>query len=142
MAYLLDTNILSELRKDERADPNVLAWYKDVLETEVFLSVLVLGEIRAGIELRRRHDPQAAQHINRWLASVIQRHLPRILLVDLEVADQWGRLCLTQPLPKIDGLLAATAMCHGLTLVTRNVADVARTGVDVFNPFKKSPPVK
>lgn len=135
MAYLLDTNVFSELRKNERAAPAVTAWFGGVEETEVFLSVIVAGELRRGVELRRRHDPRTAFYLDEWLAGLINRHQSRILPVNLEVADLWGRLCLNQPLPKIDGLLAATALHHDLVLVTRNVADMARSGVRVLNPF-------
>ena len=138
MAYLLDTNILSELRKRHRADPSVLAWFKGVIDAEIFLSVLVLGEIRRGIELRRKNDPQAALDLERWLKGLVQQYTSRLLPITLEIADRWGQLGLSQPLPSIDGLLAATALQHDLTLVTRNVADVARTGVHVLNPFERS----
>ena len=135
MAYLLDTNVISEVRKGARANPQVATWFESIPLTEIFLSVLVLGEVRQGIEIKRLRDPQTAQHLDRWLHTLIQRHSSRILPVDLEVADLWGKLCLNQPLPKVDGLIAATALHHGLTLVTRNVVDVERAGVQVLNPF-------
>ena len=136
MSYLLDTNVVSELRKEKRASPKVLAWYGSIDQTEVFLSVLTLGEIRRGVESIRRSDLQTARHLESWLKGLTQRHAMRILPISLEIADRWGRLCLTQLLPPIDGLLASTALCHDLSIVTRNVADVKRAGVHVINPFE------
>ena len=135
MAYLLDTNVLSELRKRHRAAPAVMAWFEGISDRDIFLSVLVLGEIRRGIEIRRKNDPQAALDLERWLKGLIQQYTLRILPITLEIADRWGLLGLSRPLPPVDGLLAATALQHDLTLVTRNVADVERTGAHVLNPF-------
>ena len=112
-----------------------MAWFESVLDADIFLSVLVLGEVRRGIELCRRTDPQAAIALERWLKGLIQQYTARILPISLEIAERWGQLGLAQPLPSIDGLLAATALQHDLTLVTRNIADVERTGVQVLNPF-------
>ena len=135
MAYLLDTNILSELRKRDRAAASVVAWYAGVDDTDLFLSVLVLGEIRRGVELRRRHDPVAAQSLERWLDGIIRWYRHRILPVTAAIARRWGSLCVDQPLPITDGLLAATALHHDLVFVTRNVDDVTRAGVRLLNPF-------
>ena len=135
MAWLLDTNVLSEQRKRERCAPRVREWFESVEDVDLFTSVLVTGEIRRGIEVLRMRDAAAARALDRWLRSLEESFAERVLPVTLEICDCWGRLCPDQPLPPIDGLLAATALHHRLTLVTRNVADVARTGVDVFNPF-------
>lgn len=135
MAWLLDTNVLSEQRKRERCAPPVREWFASVDDEDLFTSVLVTGEIRRGIEVLRLRDAVAARTLDRWLRSLEESFAERILPVTFEISDRWGRLCPDQPLPPIDGLLAATALHHRLTLVTRNVADVARTGVDVFNPF-------
>jgi hypothetical protein len=136
-AFLLDTNVVSELRKGERADPGVLGWFEAVDSDELYLSVLVIGEIRRGIELIRRRDPSSAQSLEAWLARLRRQFAERILPVDDEVAQLWGTLGLEQPLPPIDGLLAATALCHGLVLVTRNEADVSRAPIRVLNPFQR-----
>jgi predicted nucleic acid-binding protein len=102
----------------------------------VAISVLTLGEIRKGIEGARRHDEFTAVALERWLRQLISEHEDRILDVNREIAEEWGRLSVPDPLPIIDGLLAATAKVHGLTLVTRNVRDMRRTGVDILNPFE------
>ena len=137
---LLDTNVVSELRKADRANANVLAWYVGVPEQSLWLSVLVLGEIRRGIETLRARDGKAARALDRWAARLEREHSGRILAVDFAVATEWGRLDAAFGLPPVDGLLAATARVHDLTLVTRNTRDVARTGVPCFNPFEEAKP--
>lgn len=135
MALLLDTNVVSELRK---AQPHqkVLAWQQREIRSIAYISTLVIGEIRQGIERVRPRDPQQAKALDRWLAGLIHIYDERILPVSVEVAQQWGRLNVPpQPPPIVDGLMAATALVHGLTLVTRNVRDVTGTGVTVVNPF-------
>ncbi len=137
--FLIDTNILSELRKGTRANPNVRRWFDALDENAVYLSALVTGEIRRGIEGIRRRDSRAAAALEAWLDNVIGAHADRLLPVDAAVADEWGRLDARGTLPVVDGLLAATARVHDLTLVTRNVKDVARTGVDLLDPFTLAP---
>ncbi|MCR9159486.1 MAG: type II toxin-antitoxin system VapC family toxin [Nannocystaceae bacterium] len=132
---LLDTNVLSELRKGARADSNVRSWFENVPAAAIHLSVLVVGEINRGIELIRRRDPTAATALDGWLATIERDHRDRILDVTLEVVETWARFNVPDPLPVIDSLLAATAHVHALTLATRNVKDIARTGVPVVNPF-------
>jgi predicted nucleic acid-binding protein len=133
--YLIDTNVISELRKGERADPDVAAWFAGLADGEVFLSALTLGEIRRGIESIRRRDPKSAAALESWLGRIADQHRSRILPVDRAIAEEWGRMNVPDPLPVIDGLLAATASVLGLTLATRNTADIARTGVSCLNPF-------
>ncbi|MDH3472205.1 MAG: type II toxin-antitoxin system VapC family toxin [Rhodospirillales bacterium] len=136
MSYLIDTNVLSEIRKGERCDPAVTRW-ADALEPEEWhTSVLVLGEIRRGVERIRRRDRSQARALESWLEQVRLAFAERILEIDQRIADEWGRLGAGDPLPMVDGLLAATAKVHGLTLVTRNLADVAQTGVSALDPFK------
>ena len=136
MTFLVDTNIISEVRKGDRGDPAVAAWWNGVAEDDLWLSSLVLGEIRKGVELARRRDPRRAEALEVWLTDVMSRFGNRVLPVDTAVAEQWGRMNAVRPLPVIDALLAATAKANGLTLVTRNVADVAELDVDVLNPFE------
>lgn len=135
MTFLVDTNVLSEVRKRDRADHGVRRWFAATSEDSLFLSVLVLGEIRAGIEKKRRRDPDSARHLEAWLNGLELTFSDRLLPVDAAVADAWGRLNALRPLPVTDGLLAATALVHNLTLVTRNTDDYARTRVSLLNPF-------
>ena len=137
--FLLDTNIISEVRKGQRSDPSVSNWYAGVSESQLFISSLTIGEIRKGIELaRRRRDVDQAEALETWLQAVIQRFSGRILTVDTEEADTWGQISAIRPVPVVDGLLAATAMAHDMTLVTRNVSDVKGLGVRVLDPFSGS----
>jgi len=135
LSYLLDTNVISELRKGERAEPSVSHWFDGLADQEIYLSVLTIGEIRRGVESVRRRDPGSATALESWLARVAETHRDRILPVDRAIAEEWGRMSVPDPLPVVDGLLAATAKVVGLTLVTRNVADVEATGVELLNPF-------
>ena len=135
MSWLIDTNVVSEIRKGSRGDPGVVRWASG-RQDDAWLSVLTVGEIRRGIESRRRKDEVAARHLEVWLLGLLGTFESRILPVDARVAEAWGRLNVPDPLPTVDGLLAATALVHGLTLVTRNAKDVARTGVNVLNPFE------
>jgi predicted nucleic acid-binding protein len=135
LSYLLDTNVISELRKGRRADANVTAWFADLADEEIFLSVLTIGEIRRGIESVRRRDPDSAATLDRWLSSLSEAHAARVLPIDDVIAGEWGRMNVPDPLPVVDGLLAATARVLGLTLATRNVTEVQGTGVELFNPF-------
>ncbi len=135
MSYLLDTNVISELRKGDRADPNLLAWFSGLEEEEILLSVLTVGEIRRGVESIRLRDRDAAAALDGWLHQLIAQHKDRILPIDQPVADEWGRLNVPDPIPVVDGLLFATAKVGGLTLATRNVRDIEQTGVRFVNPF-------
>jgi toxin FitB len=137
VSYLLDSNVVSELRKRERADPNLLDWFSDVDDTELFLSVLTVGEIRRGIDSIQRRDRARALALNRWFRALVTEYEPRILSVDQRVAEEWGRLNAATTFPVVDSLLAATAHVHRLTFVTRNIKDVERTGVPCFNPFTR-----
>jgi predicted nucleic acid-binding protein len=107
-----------------------------IADEEIFLSTLVLGEIRKGIELARPREPEKAVTLERWLRDVTAAFDGRVFAVDDAVADQWGRMSAIRPVAAVDGLLAATALTHGLTLVTRNDRDIAGLGATVLNPFK------
>jgi toxin FitB len=134
MTYLLDTNVVSELRR-RHPDPHVLAWYDTVTSAEIYLSVLTIGEIRLGIERLRRKDNAQAVLLEHWLHGLHATYQDHIIDVDAAVAEEWGRLNVPDPLPVIDGLIAASARTRGWTLVTRNTADLARTAVRMLNPF-------
>ena len=134
MAYLLDTCVISELRKP-RCDSSVATWMAGIQPDEAFLSVITLGEIRRGIELHRAKDTKAAGALERWLLGLESHYAERILPISSAIAERWGRLCLNQPLPVSDGLIAATGLEHKLTIVTRHVSDFQRSGVNTLNPF-------
>jgi predicted nucleic acid-binding protein len=133
---LIDANVVSELRKRERCNPGVAAWFARVSTDEVFFSVLTVGEIRKGVENIRRRDNTAAEVLEAWLDDLVTTYTDRLLSIDRSIAERWGHLNAPDPVPVIDGLLAATAIVHGLTLVTRNLKDIERTGVRCMNPFE------
>jgi predicted nucleic acid-binding protein len=133
--FLLDTNVVSELRKKERCAPKVSAWAATVPRNQDYLSVLVVGELMRGANLKRRADPLMADALAKWIAQLTHLYSERILPVTLEVAQEWGRLSALRPIPPEDGLLAATALVHRLTLVTRNVRNVEGLGVSLLNPW-------
>ncbi len=135
MSWLLDSNVLAELRKGPRANASVMAWFAATEEDDLFTSVLVLGEARRGVESIRRRDTVAAQALEQWLLRLRETFADRVLPIDKDVADRWGTLNVPDPVPAVDGLLAATALVHDLTIVTRNVRDMERTGARLFNPF-------
>lgn len=138
--FLLDTNVVSELVRP-RPNPNVSSWVNGTDESLLFLSVLTLGEIRKGIVAVRDSARRAV--LESWFSGdLLLRFSNRVLPIDEAVADRWGRLAALaprkSPIPVIDGLLAATAMHHNLTFVTRNVRDVAAASVSLFNPWDSS----
>lgn len=134
--FLIDTNIISEVRKGARCDARVAGWYAGIEDADLYLSVLVTGEIRKGIESARPRDPRKAEVLEYWLQEVERAFAERILPIDARVADLWGRMSALRPIPVIDGLLAATARTYGMTLVTRNASNVEGLGADVLNPFE------
>jgi predicted nucleic acid-binding protein len=135
VSFLIDTNVVSEVRRGARCDARVAAWWESIDEGDLYVSALVIGEIRKGVELSRRKDPGKAEALQSWLNAVIAAFGSRVLPIDRPIADEWGRMSALRPVPVIDGLLAATARIHDLTLVTRNEADVAGLGAKVLNPF-------
>ncbi len=135
MTYLLDTNILSETRK-RQPSPGVAEWISATPPDRLHVSVLTLGEIEQGIaRVRGRGDQQQAAALERWLRDVETGFADRVLPVTLPVAAAWGRQQYGRPLPVVDGLIAATARVHGMTVVTRNVKDFELAGVQVLDPF-------
>jgi hypothetical protein len=138
VAFLLDTNVVSEVRRPA-ADSNVRAWLESAPDAELYLSVLVVGEVRQGIERLRRRDPAQVPVFEAWLSTLLHDYGDRIVPVTAEVAEEWGRLNVPDPLLVVDGLMAATAKVRGWTLVTRNVSDLAGTGVRLLNPFDPRP---
>jgi len=133
--YLLDTDVLSELRKRKR-NPNVIAWLGSASATDLFLSSVTVAEIELGIERQRKADAAFAQQLERWLDVTLRVYGERILPVTVGVARRWGRLAAQIGNKSLDLAIAATALEHGLTVVTRNVPHFAPTGVAILNPFE------
>lgn len=136
MNYLIDTNIISEVRKGSACNPRVAAWYGSIDDESIYLSALVLGEIRNGIEQARPKEPAKALALEKWLSTLSRSFAERILPVDRAVADEWGRMSAKRPVSTVDALLAATAKVHGITLATRNTTHVTDLGANVLNPFE------
>ena len=137
MRYLLDTNIVSELRKGSRCDPAVAAWEKaELIPHGGAVSVITVGEIRKGIAIISPRDPGQAASLEAWLQRLCNDYAHRILPVSLDVAEEWGRLNAVRPLPAVDSLLGATAKVHGLILATRNVRDLEGVALSLVNPFE------
>ena len=137
MSYLLDTNVLSELRR-KTPDIGVVEWFARRPASTLFLSVLTIGELRKGIEGLR--DVERRSALTDWLETDLPGFFAgRILAIDTQVADRWGKLVAAagRPLPAIDSLLGATAAQHGLSIVTRNGRDFADLGLDVINPWSR-----
>ena len=137
MRFLLDTSVISELRKRDRAHPNVARWVGRTPVADIGTSVLVLAEIRRGIELKRRTHPDAAKALDRWFAQMRKGLADRVLPIDEPIMEAWALMSVSHSLPLIDGLLAATAKVRGLMLVTPNIEDIAETGVAAFDPFSE-----
>ena len=135
MSFLLDTNVLSELRRGLQADKNVLAWDRTVSETERFTSIIVIAELMKGAQLRSRRDVGGGAVLEQWIERIIEEFAHRILTVDIAVSSVWARLMAQRSRPPIDMLIAATAIAHGSRLVTRNVTDFEGTGVALLNPW-------
>jgi predicted nucleic acid-binding protein len=135
MAFLLDTNVISELRKGSRCHTNVWAWYDGTPVDQIFLSVITLGEMRRGVEKKRKRDAVTARVYEKWLSEVALIHRERVLPVTAEICEIWGGLGASEQITPIDALIAATAICYDFTVATRNERDFQRVGVDYFNPF-------
>jgi hypothetical protein len=130
--YLVDTNVVSEARRGSR---QAVAWLRSVRQDWVYLSALTLGEIMRGVVLKRKSDPQTATRLTEWLERLRHDHADRILPVTDRIALEGGRIAALRPRGDIDGLIAATAIVHDLTLVTRNVGDFEDTAVSLINPW-------
>jgi predicted nucleic acid-binding protein len=136
LQYLLDTNILSETRK-KQANERVMSFLSAAEPSALFISVLSLGELRKGVALKSRSDADAAKLLGTWVDGLEFSFTDRILSVDAAIARQWGELSAQRSRPVVDTLLAATALVHKLTLVTRSTSDVHDLGVKLLDPWKK-----
>ncbi len=135
MNFLLDTNVVSEGRK-LRADPHVKEWMDSVPSSSLFVSALVIGELRYGVEPLHRRERRQGVALEGWLQEFIREFIDRILPVTVEIAAEWGRMNVPDRLPAVAGLLAATAKIHRMTLVTRDTGRLDRYGVAIINPFE------
>lgn len=135
VTWLIDTNVLSEIRKRRRADRAVVEWYGKRTPEELYVSVLTLGELWRGARRLRARDSGAANALDIWLEGLVRGFRDRILIVDIRVASCWSALGVPDPIPDIDGLIGATALVHDLVVVTRNVKHIAPTGARILNPF-------
>ena len=134
--YLLDTNVVSALRKGVRANPGLMAFFAELRAEEIYLSVQTIGELRRGVEnIRGRGDLQQADRLEAWLDALVSDHALRILDFDLECAQIWGKLMSPNPQHPIDKQIAAIGLIYDLTVVTRNTADFQSSGVRLLNPF-------
>jgi predicted nucleic acid-binding protein len=136
--YLIDTNVISELRKKSRANRGVISFFQQLKDSkqEIYLSVISIGELRRGVELiRHRGDIEKAKLLENWLERLLSDYSEKILELDTVSAQLWGRLRVPNPENSIDKQIAAIALVHDLIVVTRNITDFDSTGVATFNPF-------
>lgn len=139
--FLLDTNVVSELRKGERCHPQVVAFAEALLRSdEAYISVLAIAEIQTGIERLALRDTASAGHLRQWLMELRGQYRDRILPITQEIADAWAAMNVARVLPAVDSLMAATAKVKGLTFVTRDIAGVAGCGALLLNPWEYSAP--
>jgi predicted nucleic acid-binding protein len=135
--YLLDTNVISELRRCDRLDPKVAAWINAISPADLYLSAVTILEIETGVLLMERRDPSQGRVLRAWIElQILSAFEGRILPVDMAVARRCARLHVPDPRPERDSLIAATASIHGMKVVTRNAADFRPMGVDVINPWE------
>jgi len=134
--YLVDTNVISELRKGTKANPGVRRFFKEMDAANIYVSAQTIGEIRRGLEnIRHRGDIPQTKKLEKWLEVIVGDYADKILSFDEECAQVWGRLMSPHPQHPIDKQIAAIALIHDLTVVTRNVDDFRGTGVEIVNPF-------
>jgi len=136
--YLVDTNVISEIRKKMKANQGIRAFFKKAIEDDapLFISVVTVGELRRGVELvRYRGDVHQADQLDAWLDALLGEYQDNILDINQDIAQLWGKLRVPHPENAIDKQIAATALVYDLTVVTRNHKDFVKTGVRVLNPF-------
>jgi predicted nucleic acid-binding protein len=137
--YLIDTNVISEARKETRANPGVVDFFRQAISSNapLYLSVITLGELRRGTELmRHRGDADQAARLEAWLTILVEQYARNILPFDSDAAQVWGRLRVPDPQHALDKQIAAIALVNGLTIVTRNIGDFRDTGAKILNPFQ------
>ena len=140
--YLIDTNVISEVRKHSKANKGVRAFFKRAIEeeTRIFISVVTVGELRRGVEMiRHRGDLRQANQLEKWLEALLLEYKDHILDIDQDIAQLWGRFRVPHPENALDKQIAATALVYDLTVVTRNHKDFSKTGARILNPFDAPP---
>lgn len=138
--YLIDTNVISELRKGQKSNSGVRQFFDNVIQNNnlVFISAITVGELRRGVDLIfHRGDRLQGQQLESWLTSILEEYKDNILGIDIETALLWGKMRVPNPQHALDKLIAATALIYDLTVVTRNIKDFENTGVSLLNPFKE-----
>lgn len=134
--YLLDTNVVSELRKGPRMNPGVAAFFGELKQEDIYLAVQTIGELRRGVEtIRERGDRIQADQLETWLEDVVVGYANRILVFDVECAQLWGRLMSPNSQHAIDKQIAAIGLIYDLTIVTRNTEDFVSSGARLYDPF-------
>lgn len=136
--YLIDTNVISEIRKGDKANPGVRRFFEAVVQNDqpLYISVLSIGDLRRGVDLIfHRGDTLQGKLLENWLNAILDQYQDHILGIDSEIALIWGKMRVPNPQHPIDKLIAATALIYGLTVVTRNVGDFENTGISLLNPF-------
>jgi len=136
--YLVDTNVISEVRKRSKANKGVRDFFKQVIKEQepVYISVVTLGELRSGVELiRHRGDARQANQLEKWMDTLLAEYRDHILDINQDIAQLWGRLRVPNPENALDKQITATALIYDLTVVTRNCRDFSKTGVRLLNPF-------
>ena len=134
--YLLDTNVVCEFMKGKKANPATMEWLRKHRDCRLYVSVISFGQIRRGVEALRLKNETGAAKLEVWLERLLLKFGPRILDFTVQEADAWGRIAPTEKLPEADMMIAATALVHGLTMVTRNAVDFVRSGAVVINPWE------
>jgi len=136
--FLIDTNVISEIRKKQKINKGVKLFLKSVIDDNkaLYISVITIGELRRGIEfIRHRGDIKQANQLEKWLVLILNEYQDNILEIDDDIAQLWGKLRSPHPENALDKQIAATAIIHDLTVVTRNDKDFIKTGVKILNPF-------
>jgi len=136
--FLIDTNVISEVRKKQKINKGVDQFFKSIIDDNnaLYISVITIGELRRGIELiRHRGDIKQSNQLEEWLVLILNEYKDNILEIDNDIAQLWGKLRSPHPENALDKQIAATALIHDLTVVTRNDKDFIKTGVKILNPF-------
>jgi toxin FitB len=133
--YLVDTNVVSEVRKGARCNPGVRAWYDSVPTEQLLITAITFGELLRGIHLVRRNDPQQATVLDAWYRQLKVLFANKVIAVDLTVMERWAEISAARTIAPLDGIIAATAITKDLIVVTRNISDFTPTGAQVLNPF-------